>query len=214
LFTLQKITASIFAAILFFALGFHSESTWAGTVYTYKDSKGHTFITNRPPKGNEYRLIKKVTYKPYRDRSSRVTNYFFEKPKTSEYDTLITNLSSEYKVDPALIKAVVHIESAFQNKAVSRAGAMGLMQLMPRTAASYNLTEDHFEPKANLTAGIRHLKYLLKRYKGDKKLSLAAYNAGETAVSRHNGIPPFKETQNYVVKVLSLYGKYSHSFKG
>lgn len=197
-----------------FVINFHGSTVFAGTVYTYKDSKGHTHITNRAPKGNNFKLIKKVTFKPYRDRASNNRNNYFNKPLKSQYDALITKLSTQYQISPALIKAVVHIESAFQKKAISRVGAMGLMQLMPKTAASYDLTENHFEPQANLTAGIRHLKYLLKRYDGDKQLSLAAYNAGETAVARYNGIPPYKETQNYVIKVMYLYDQYSQSFKG
>ena len=88
------------------------------------------------------------------------------------------------------------------------------MQLMPATAKIYNLTSNHFEPKRNLDAGIAHLKYLMNRYDDNKTLSLAAYNAGETAVAKYKGIPPYEETQHYVAKVLKLYGKYQDSFTG
>ncbi|MGH1543825.1 MAG: lytic transglycosylase domain-containing protein [Arenicella sp.] len=85
---------------------------------------------------------------------------------------------------------------------------------MPGTAKLYNLNSNHFDPKLNLSAGIRHLHMLLNRYGGDKKLSLAAYNAGEGAVSKYNGIPPYAETQDYVVKVMGLYNKYLAAYSG
>ena len=103
-------------------------------------------------------------------------------------------MSLKYNLEPAFVKAVVHIESAFDTFAISPAGAMGLMQLMPATAASYELTRDHFNPNRNIEVGVRHLKDLMERYDNDKKLSLAAYNAGAGAVSRYNGIPPYEET--------------------
>ena len=85
---------------------------------------------------------------------------------------------------------------------------MGLMQLMPDTAARYDLQQDHFNARKNIQVGVQHLKDLMERYGNDKKLSLAAYNAGEGAVQKYSGIPPFKETQNYVKKVLRLYKLY------
>jgi len=186
----------------------------ASTVYTYRDSAGHVHITNKAPnRSKSHTVLNKVRFKPYRDRKSS-NNSYFAKAKKSQYDTLITEIANQHKVDAALVKSVVHIESAFQNEAVSRAGALGLMQLMPKTAAHYGLNDDHFNPRKNITVGVTHLKGLLKRYKGDKRLSLAAYNAGETAVAKYDGIPPFKETQNYVVKVLSLYEKYQDQFSG
>jgi len=207
-----------FVCFTFLALLINSvlvNATFAGTVYTYKDSNGHILITNKTPrKGKGLKIIKKTKFRPYRDRISKTYNPYFSKVKKSQYDDLITQISNQKKIDRALVKAVVHIESAFQNEAVSRAGALGLMQLMPATAASYDLTENHFDPKSNLTVGITHLKYLLDRYNNDKRLSLAAYNAGETAVAKYGGIPPFEETQNYVVKVMSLYAKYKANYTG
>jgi len=185
----------------------------AATVYTYRDENGQILITNKKPSNSKsYELVKSISFVPYRDRKSN--NPYFSKARKSQYDSLIINLSNKYSLDPALVKAVIHIESAFRHDAVSRAGAMGLMQLMPATARSYDLHDDQFDPKKNITVGVTHLKYLLERYNNDKQLSLAAYNAGETAVAKYNGIPPFEETQNYVVKVLSLYDKYKDSFTG
>jgi hypothetical protein len=117
------------------------------------------------------------------------------------YGELIDNLSVTYGVSPQLVRAVIQVESAFQPRARSRKGAVGLMQVMPATGRQYgarNLTD----PKANLKAGIQHLKSLLDRF--ELELALAAYNAGEAAVRRFGGIPPYRETRNYVTKILSL----------
>lgn len=100
------------------------------------------------------------------------------------------------------------MESAFDRKAVSKAGALGLMQLMPSTAAVYQFTQDHFNAARNIEAGVQHMKDLMDRYDSDKTLSLAAYNAGAGAVRKYSGIPPYEETQNYVKKVIQLYKLY------
>ena len=210
----KRISKISVALICFMASIFCALNAYAGTVYTYKDANGKVLITNRPASTHKYKLVKKISFRPYRDRKSNGSSPYFNKAISSEYDALIINLSHKHHVDPALVKAIVHIESAFRRDAVSRAGAMGLMQLMPATAAIYDLTANQFEPKKNLNAGITHFKYLMDRYKGDKTLSLAAYNAGESAVAKYSGIPPYEETQNYVVKVLKLYGKYRKSFTG
>jgi soluble lytic murein transglycosylase-like protein len=107
-------------------------------------------------------------------------------------------------IDPELVRAVVEVESAFQPSAVSRKGAQGLMQLMPATARSLGVS-DPLDPSANLDGGTRHLRSLLGRYGGDLPKALAAYNAGEGAVARHNGVPPYKETREYVDRVLRRY---------
>ena len=185
----------------------------AGTVYTYKDKNGQVLLTNKPASNKKFTLVKRVSFLPYGDRGSANSPYFSKGIK-SKYDTLILKLSNQHGVEPALVKAVIHIESAFRPDVVSRAGAMGLMQLMPATAKNYNLENNFFEPKSNMNAGIAHLKYLMDRYGDNKTLSLAAYNAGEGAVARYKGIPPYKETQNYVSKVMKLYGKYQDSFTG
>ena len=107
-------------------------------------------------------------------------------------------------LDPALVLAVVSVESGFRPEAVSPKGAQGLMQLMPRTAASLRVS-DALDPEQNLDAGVRHLEALLKLYDGDLTRALAAYNAGQSAVARHGGVPPYRETRAYVRRVLERY---------
>ena len=121
-----------------------------------------------------------------------------------EVDKAIAEAASKHNVDPNLVRAVVKVESNFNSQAISRTGAMGLMQLMPATARTLNVSNP-FDPKQNIDAGVRHLKGLLDSYNGDVRLSLAAYNAGQGAVARNNGIPPYAETQNYVKRITELY---------
>lgn len=117
---------------------------------------------------------------------------------------LAIEAARRHGLDPALVLAVVGVESAFQSDAVSPKGARGLMQLMPGTAASLGVG-DPFDPAANLDGGTRHLGSLIERYHGDLVKALAAYNAGAGAVDRHGGVPPFAETRTYVGKVLDRY---------
>jgi soluble lytic murein transglycosylase-like protein len=118
--------------------------------------------------------------------------------------SLAVAAAERHGLDPELVIAVVGVESAFRPEAVSSKGAQGLMQLMPRTAVSLGV-EDAFDPEQNLDGGVRHLGSLLARYGGDVERALAAYNAGEGAVARHGGIPPFRETREYVKRVLERY---------
>src|SRR6266571_4696523 len=117
---------------------------------------------------------------------------------------LIHRLAQQYSIDPRLVHAIITVESNFDPRAVSRAGAQGLMQLMPDTAARYRV-ENPFDPQANIEGGIRYLRDLLRLFPGDLRHVLAAYNAGEGAVQQYGGIPPYPETQRYVERVLALY---------
>jgi transglycosylase-like protein with SLT domain len=121
-----------------------------------------------------------------------------------DIDSAIAMAAARHNVDPNLVRAVVKVESNFNPNAVSRKGAMGLMQLMPSTARQLKV-KNPFDPEQNVDAGVRHLKQLLENYGGDVKLTLAAYNAGAGAVARSSGVPRYAETQNYVRRITNLY---------
>jgi soluble lytic murein transglycosylase-like protein len=134
-----------------------------------------------------------VTIKPSR---ARMTD--------AEVDAAIDAAAARHNVDPSLVRAVVKVESNFNPHAVSRKGAVGLMQLMPGTARQLKVA-DPYDPQQNIDGGVRHLKKLLENFNGNVPLTLAAYNAGEGAVTRRNGIPPYAETKNYVKQITQLY---------
>lgn len=177
------------------------------TVYVYERPDGTKLITDRKSRQTGYKLVKSYKTVAYRSSGGRNAPYRAQ-PIKSQYDALIVNTSLKYDLEPSFIKAVIHVESAFDRYALSTAGAMGLMQLMPATAASYQLNQNQFDANRNVEAGVQHLKDLMDQYNNDKNLSLAAYNAGAGAVSRYNGIPPFAETKEYIRKVMKLYDMY------
>jgi hypothetical protein len=125
-------------------------------------------------------------------------------PAGTDLVGLVEQAARRHGLDPALVLAVVSVESGFRPEAVSPKGAQGLMQLMPRTAASLGV-EDALDPEQNLDAGVRHLEMLVRLYGGDLTRALAAYNAGQGAVARHGGVPPYRETRAYVRRVLARY---------
>jgi soluble lytic murein transglycosylase-like protein len=170
-------------------------------IYKYVDKEGVLHLTNVPSDHNaKYVMIMK---------EKRIL--FHASIDVNKYDDIIAKTADKFKLDSALIKAVIKAESNFNHRAVSPVGAQGLMQLMPKTASSLNV-EDSFHPEKNIEGGARYLRYLLNNYKGDLTLALAAYNAGERAVAKYNyNVPPYRETQNYVKRVLSFYRTYSNS---
>jgi hypothetical protein len=124
-------------------------------------------------------------------------------PEETPYGEIIAAMSEAHGVDPLLVRALIQVESNYKPRAKSPRGAMGLMQLMPSTAKEYNV-RNPFDPRANIEAGIKRLKILIDRW--GTEVALAAYNAGEGAVTKFNGIPPYQETRNYVTKILALAG--------
>jgi soluble lytic murein transglycosylase-like protein len=122
-------------------------------------------------------------------------------PLEGPYAEIIASAAAAHGVDPFLVRALIQVESGFKPRARSRKGAMGLMQLMPATARQYKV-RNAFDPRANIEAGIKHLKSLIDKW-GRLDLSLAAYNAGEGAVQKYKGVPPYRETRNYVSRILS-----------
>jgi soluble lytic murein transglycosylase-like protein len=167
-------------------------------IYKYVDKNGTIHLTNIPtnPQVN-YVLV-------YREK--RVL-FSIKANDVAKYDQLINRTAGKYNVDPALVKAVIKTESNFNHRAVSPKGAQGLMQLMPSTAYALQVP-DSFHPDNNVEGGVKYLRYLIELFRNDLSLALAAYNAGENAVIKHRGIPPYRETQNYVQRVLSQYQQY------
>lgn len=130
----------------------------------------------------------------------------FQLPPHLAYESLIQEASAIYQLDPALVRAVMQVESAFDPSVVSRVGAQGLMQLMPALAQEMGVT-DPFDPRDNIMGGVRYLSELLQRHRGNLELTLASYNAGPTAVARYRGIPPFRETRRYVKKITDIMAR-------
>lgn len=175
-------------------------------IYVYEAPNGNKIITDSRIRKPGYKLKKSYSSKPYRSGGNDLP--YHSKTIKSQYDALIVNTALKYDLEPSFIKAVIHVESAFDRYALSHAGAMGLMQLMPATASNYQLKRDHFNPNLNIEAGVQHIKDLMQRYGNNKRLSLAAYNAGAGAVTKYNGVPPYDETEKYIRKVMKLYKLY------
>ncbi len=164
-------------------------------IYMYRDADGVLHFTNVPASA-KYRLY---------IRGSKPR--FNTSPGSKKYDGIIQDASRRYGVDSSLLKAIIRAESSFNPLAISRKGARGLMQIMPENYKTLDI-QDPFDPKQNIMGGARYFRSLLDRYQGKLALTLAAYNAGPTAVDRYRRIPPYVETQDYVEKVLRYYKYY------
>ncbi|MFQ3230235.1 lytic transglycosylase domain-containing protein [Reinekea sp.] len=177
----------------------------ASNLFIYLSPTGERVVTDRPISLAGYEL---ENNKLNANSAGTALRYQDNQKNQDLIETHINNAAYLYGIESSLIKAVIRQESAFNIQAKSRKGAMGLMQLMPGTAAIYKVS-DIYDPKQNIYAGTKHLRYLLRKY-NDTSLALAAYNAGEGAVKRFEGIPPYPETQNYVVKVMAYYDHYQN----
>ncbi len=187
---------------------------WAD-IYVYKHRDGTILITEYPQTANfSYTLMEVKRTANRTNRAPKVNVYTTKRSKpqkrtiNSPYDSTIKAIAHQHGVDDKLIKAMVQVESAFKPSAVSPKGARGLMQLMPGTARRYGV-DNSFDPIENLLGGVKYFKDLLELFNNNLTLALAAYNAGEGAVQKYKGIPPYKETRLYVQKVIHYHRLYS-----
>jgi hypothetical protein len=172
----------------------------ADELFYYVNEDGQVVITNTPSRPDIRTLP---------GFEAKVFEVMGRPMPASPYDRTIAVLANRYRLDPDLIKAVAWVESRFRPEVVSSKGAVGLMQLLPSTAAMYGVT-DLTDPDQNLSAGARHLRALMDEFGGDLTLVLAAYNAGSGAVRRSGGVPDYRETRNYVSKVQSQLNRADH----
>ncbi|MFB2538779.1 MULTISPECIES: lytic transglycosylase domain-containing protein [unclassified Acinetobacter] len=186
------------------------QNVHANAAYVYRDSDGETLLTNKKMTSGGY-VQQSVTYFPdsnihtYRNWGSSEASVAPSYSRNRDsYDDIIRSAAQTYNVSEGLIKAVMHTESGFNPNARSPVGAQGLMQLMPATARRFNVS-NAYDPQQNIYAGARYLSWLLKRFDNNLHLAIAGYNAGEGNVQKYGGIPPFKETQDYVRRVTSRY---------
>ncbi len=171
-------------------------------IYSFVDEAGVTHFSNVPTDGR-YRLVLAAPPEPASAPASSGNTQWLTRSRA--FDPFIETAAREAQVQPQLVRAIIVVESAFNPKAVSRKGAVGLMQLLPKTARRYGAS-NAFDPKQNINAGTRYLRDLIARYGNNLELVLAAYNAGEDAVERYGKrIPPYAETRQYVPAVLSIY---------
>lgn len=170
-------------------------------IYTFVDSNGVRHFTDVPDDARYHLLVMPrgaITQSGQPYDSSLLA-------RASRYEPMIERAAAAAALEPDLLRAVIVVESGFNSRAVSKTGAIGLMQLMPETAVRYGVS-DPYDPRQNVHAGAHYLKYLIDRFGHNIRLALAAYNAGEDAVLRHGGrIPPYVETQAYVPKVMRIY---------
>jgi soluble lytic murein transglycosylase-like protein len=180
------------AAVVFIA----TPAVVRAEIYTWRDPAGNLVLSDRPKDGGERTYAVGTTGDI---RTTRPTK------RSTTYDPIITEHAAAHGIRADLVRAVIHAESAFNPTALSIKGAMGLMQLMPATALAYGVT-NAYDPVQNIRAGVAYLRSLLQRYSNNEELALAAYNAGPTAVAKYDGVPPYRETRNYVAKIRNEAG--------
>jgi soluble lytic murein transglycosylase-like protein len=178
-------------------------------IYKFVDSDGRVYYTDEP-RHSLYKRIIRTNPHPQRSRYGNfdpVKFHAYSGAKKKQYMELINQAANRHRVDAKLVHAVIQTESAYNSNAISSAGAVGLMQLMPDTARRFGVT-DRNDPDQNVEGGTRYLRHLIDMFNPNLDLAVAAYNAGENAVIKYNNsIPPYPETQNYVKQVLALYNR-------
>lgn len=202
-----------YKSILLFLVLFSPAFVYAEGLYAYKNSRGVVTFTSRKPIDKNF-----WSFKPSRSvtiRSIPLSYHFSSKQsaKSSRYDDVINSLARKYGVEAALVKAVMHAESSFNHKAKSHKGAAGLMQLMPATARRFGVN-NIWSPLENIVGGVKYLSWLNREFRGNLMLVAAGYNAGENAVKRYGGIPPYSETKGYVSRVMYLRKLYKCNLSG
>lgn len=208
-FYVSRAVPAHLAAVALFALGLSllpGEGDARADIFSYTDDEGVVHFTNKPKNG-QFQLYLKS---PQRRRASSVAPVMPSDTSTdrfTRYDEWIRQAAILYQIPEELIRAVIKVESDYDPRAVSPAGARGLMQLIPETALRMQV-RDPLDPREAIFGGTRYLRVLANMFNGDLELTIAGYNAGEAAVVRHAGIPPYRETQFYVTKVLSYYRQY------
>lgn len=178
-------------------------------IYSYTDENGVIHFTNKPSGDGKYRLYLKST--EHASKKGAHVSAMMPSDRSvdrfTRYDVWIRQAATLYQIPEELVRAVIKVESDFDPRAVSQVGATGLMQLMPETAMRMQV-RDIQDPRENIFGGTRFLRVLANAFNGDLALTIAGYNAGEAAVLKYGGIPPYQETQGYVTRVLSYYGRY------
>jgi len=195
-----------FLITLFLSIFLSANPSLAG-IYRYVDENGVIHFTNCPRDPQFQLYIRESKEDVGIESPAQTSTPSFSSADSRNFDSFITEFAKKYEVDFALIKAIIRAESGFNPYAISRKGAKGLMQLMPETALRMKVS-NIFSPKDNIEGGVRYFKYLLSLFDNDLRLSLAAYNAGENVVSQLGTIPPYRETVDYVRRVLNFYRSY------
>lgn len=194
------------------AAGYSRPQQQTVRVYKYRSRSGVTSFSDRAPTNTRYRVVEyNLTCYACNPRST--VDWYNIPLQLHAFEGPINSAASMYGVDPALVRAVIHAESAFQPGAKSRKGALGLMQLMPETARDMGVT-NALSPEQNIRGGVRYLSWLLQKNSGNTLLATAAYNAGPGAVERFQGIPPYEETETYVRRVKILHERYRNALAG
>ena len=197
---LHQLVVAVASAALLIAPAVHAD------IYKYVDKHGRVTLTDRPTNNNHIRLVK--TWKGWVEQPKTAYSSAEFHKNVKKFKPTVDYAAKKYNLPSSLVHAVIIAESAYNPTAVSRAGAVGLMQLMPGTAKRYGV-KDRKNPYENIHGGSRYLRDLLNMFNNDLTLALAAYNAGEGAVKKYgNKVPPYAETQNYVKKVRAFYAKY------
>jgi len=189
----RAVCASVFVALTIFVT-----EPLCAEIYAYRDSQGVLHFSNVPTS---------LQYTTYMNETGAILSSGITK---ANYDDVIAEAARENEISFHLLKALIHVESYFNPNAISKRGALGLMQIMPENLKILNIAHP-FDPRENVMGGASYLKNMMKRFDGKLELALAAYNAGPTAVEKYSAIPPYRETQEYVQKVLTLYRQYKGS---